>query len=334
MGSRSVLCGAIGFAPREAIKALVSVVLVAACAVSILAQSQAGPAGSLRILVIAGEDAVNVVQQRTAVAPIVEVRDRNDLPIAGVPVTFTIAAGGANASFAGGLQSLIVTTNAAGRAVVTGLSPLSSGAVQINVAAAFQGQTAVATIAQTNVLTAAQAAAATGATGGGSGGGAGAGGAAGGGGGVSGTTIGVVGAVAGGAAIAGAKVLGAQGEGDDGADDGSGNHVVWNIAFTTSPGLDFSACRPQTSFCSQVVEAAADGTFDDVWAPSTPNVVRVTGTVNATTFSATMSCISTPVTGTLSATWDGTAYVGAAMLGQATSQIRVTRRDPASNGCI
>jgi hypothetical protein len=129
----------------------------------------------LKIVVIAGEDAVNVIQQKTAVAPVVEVRDRNDLPVAGVPVTFTIA-GAKSASFAGGVQTITVTTNAAGQAAASGLTPLSSGAVQINVQAAFQAQTATATITQTNFATAAQAASAGGTQSASAGAGAGAGG--------------------------------------------------------------------------------------------------------------------------------------------------------------
>jgi hypothetical protein len=50
-----------------------------------------------------------------------------------------------------------VTTNAAGRAAASALNPLSNGAVQIQVQATFQGQTAAATIAQTNVMSAAAA---------------------------------------------------------------------------------------------------------------------------------------------------------------------------------
>ncbi len=122
---------------------------------------------ALRIVLIEGEDAVNIIQQKTAVAPIVEVRDRNNNPVAGAVVTFSIQ-GGQNATLGGGLQSMIVTTNAAGRAAVTGLTPTASGAVQINVAATFQGQAATATIAQTNFATAAQAGASG--AGGGSGG--------------------------------------------------------------------------------------------------------------------------------------------------------------------
>ena len=137
----------------------------------------------LKIVVIAGEDAVNIVQQKTAVAPIVEVRDRNDLPVPGATVTFAVGQG---ATFGGG-STITMLTNAAGQATAAGLTPTAAGAIQIQATAVFQGQTAVATIAQSNVLTAAQAAAAgtssTATTGGG-------------GAGISGTTVGLaVGAV-------------------------------------------------------------------------------------------------------------------------------------------
>lgn len=113
-------------------------------------------AAGMKIVVVAGEDAVNIIQQNTAVTPIVEVRDRNDLPVTGVAVTFTIS--GQNAVFGGGLQTVTVTTNAAGRAAVSSLNPLTSGAYQINVSAGAQGQTVTATISQTNFMTAAAAA--------------------------------------------------------------------------------------------------------------------------------------------------------------------------------
>jgi len=113
---------------------------------------------ALRIVVIEGEDAVNVIQQKTAVRPVVEVRDRNDLPVSGVLVTFSIE--GAKGATFGGASTLTVATNAAGQAAVTGLTPTAAGALQINVSAAVQGQIATATITQTNVMTAAQAAAA------------------------------------------------------------------------------------------------------------------------------------------------------------------------------
>ncbi|MGQ0733412.1 MAG: hypothetical protein ACT4QD_07110 [Acidobacteriota bacterium] len=195
--------------------------LVAAVAVA----AQQGP--GLRIVVLAGEDAVNIIQQKTAVPPLVEVRDRNDLPVVGAVVRFSID-GGKAAAFAGGAPTLTVSTNAAGQAVATGLRPLVSGALQIQMQAEFQGLVAQAAITQTNVMTAAQAAAlgATaaetgGATGGGTGGAAGgtsgasggtsgaagAGGAAGGGG-LSATTIGIIGGAVGGGVFAARQFLG------------------------------------------------------------------------------------------------------------------------------
>lgn len=157
-------------------------------------------ADGLKIVVIDGEDAVNIIQQKTAVAPIVEVRDRNDQPVSGAVVTFAIRSGRATFS---GARTLTLTTNAAGRATAAGLTPTGTGAVQIGASAAFQGQTAVIAIAQTNVLAAAEAAAAGGA--GASGGGSaatGAGAAGGSAGGLSATTIGIIGAAAGAGAIA------------------------------------------------------------------------------------------------------------------------------------
>jgi len=164
------------------------------------AQKAVLPKSGLTIVVVEGEDAINVIQQKTAVAPIVEIRDRNDQPVAGATVRFTI--NGGRATF-NGAKTITLTTDATGRATVTGLTPTGSGVFQITASAAFQGQTAAVTIAQTNVLTAAQAASAAGAAGG-------AGGASGGG--LSLTTIGIVAgsAVAGGAIVA-TQVAGAQG---------------------------------------------------------------------------------------------------------------------------
>jgi hypothetical protein len=165
------------------------------------------PAG-LRVVVIEGEDAVNIIQQKTAVAPVVEVRDRNDQPVAGAIVNFAIRSG--RATF-GGARTLSVTTNAAGRAIAASFAPTGSGALQISATAAFQGQTAAAvTIAQTTVQTAAQAAAvgSAGGAGGSSGGAsASAGAGAGGGGGLSGTTLGIVGAAAGAGAFVAVREL-------------------------------------------------------------------------------------------------------------------------------
>jgi hypothetical protein len=208
-------------------KALLVVVGMAVTGFGALAQN-----ANLKIVVVAGEGAVNIIQQKTAVAPIVEIRDRNDLPVSGATVTFSLG-GGNSAAFAGGAQTVTVTTNAAGRAAVAALNPIGGGSFQIQVSAAFQGQTAAATIAQTNVLTAVEAAAqAAGASGaGGSSGGAAAGGASGGGG-LSGTTIGILGAAVGGGALAATQVVGGGGAGGGTVYSGSfsGQMVVSQIS--------------------------------------------------------------------------------------------------------
>ena len=113
-------------------------------------------AGALKIVILQGANAVNDLREKTAVAPIVEVRDRNDLPLAGAIVTFAIA-GGRNAAFANGAPTVTVTTSATGRAAATGVRTTGSGVVQIGVQAAFQGEMATATIQQTNVAQAAAA---------------------------------------------------------------------------------------------------------------------------------------------------------------------------------
>jgi hypothetical protein len=180
------------------------------CSMLALTSFVGGPAqpatGGLRIVVIEGEGAVNIIQQKTAVAPIVEVRDQNNLPVVGATVTFTIQ-GGKTAVFAGGSQTLTVTTNAAGRAVAAAVNPLNSGTVQIQAAAAFQGQAAAATITQTNVMTAAQAGASTGGPAGGGGGGLG---------------VGAIAGIAGGVAAAGAAVVLTQKSDEAGGTNGVG----------------------------------------------------------------------------------------------------------------
>jgi hypothetical protein len=173
-----------------------------------IALAQQGP---FKIVVLAGEDSVNVIQQKTAVAPLIEVRDRNNVPVPGAMVTFAMQ-GGKAAAFQGGASSLTIATNAAGQAAATGLTPLSAGAVNISVQATVQGQVVSATISQINVLTAAEAAVAAGGAGAGggagSGAGTGAGGGAAGGGGLSATTLGIVGGVAAAGAVVGTQVAG------------------------------------------------------------------------------------------------------------------------------
>jgi PEGA domain len=197
---------------------------------------------ALKIVVLDGEGAVNIIQQKTATAPVIEVRDQNDLPVAGAAVRFGIRSG--RAAF-GGARTLSVTTDAAGRAVATGFAPTGSGALQITATATFQGQAAAVTIAQTTVTTVAQAAAVSGA---GTTAGAGAGG-----GGLSTTTIGVIaGAVAGGAFVA--KELASQ----SGATY-KGNYSG-NVNTVFPPSLSFCSRTMANAGTVQVdIEVGSDG---------------------------------------------------------------------------
>ncbi len=161
----------------------------------------------LKIVVLAGEDGVNIIKMKTAVKPVVEVRDKNNQPVSGLSVTFLAPESGPHVAFAHGGSTFTTVTDASGRATVHIMKPIGQGAFKIGVRASLQGHIATATIAQTNYLTvgAATAAGAGGAAGAGTAAGAGA--AAGAGtaaaAGISGTMIGViVGAVAAGAVVA------------------------------------------------------------------------------------------------------------------------------------
>lgn len=103
-------------------------------------------------MIIEGDGAINNIRQRVNRDPIVQVEDENRRPIAGAAVVFFLPDQGPSGTFANGMRSLTVTTDAQGRATATGLRPNNqAGQLQIRVTASFQGQTASAIITQTNV---------------------------------------------------------------------------------------------------------------------------------------------------------------------------------------
>jgi hypothetical protein len=178
---------------------------------------QAGGVSDLKIIVLTGEDGVNIIKKKTAVKPVVEVRDKNNLPVAGVYVTFLAPDSGPGVIFTGGTRTFSTLSDAAGHAAVPSMKPVGKGAFKIAIKASFQGHVTTATIAQTNYLTVAAAHAAgaavgtaggSGAAGGAAGGAVAAGGATAGG--ISAATIGII--VAGVAAAAGVAVAVAKGK--------------------------------------------------------------------------------------------------------------------------
>ena len=138
-----------------------SAVALAVCAL-LAAPPAAAPAAAqdpgLRIVVLEGEDSINIIDRGTAVQTLVEVRDRDGRPAPGASVLFLLVEGG-TATLNARLQQVVLTTNAAGRAAVA-VNPTASGAVELSVSAAFGGETATLTVVQSNYATVAEAVAA------------------------------------------------------------------------------------------------------------------------------------------------------------------------------
>lgn len=120
----------------------------------------------LNLVIVEGDGAINNIKQRTAREPVVQVEDENHRPVAGAAVLFDLPSQGASGTFPGGGHSLTVMTDDQGRAVARGLRPNNvQGQYQIQVTASKNGQSAHATINQSNALAVAGAAAAAGISG-------------------------------------------------------------------------------------------------------------------------------------------------------------------------
>src|SRR6266852_6090371 len=139
---------------RRPMAGLLSFFLVVQLCPSSARGQEAG--GQLNIVIVEGEGAINNIRQRTAREPIVQVEDQNHKPVAGAVVVFLLPDHGASGVFANGSHTLTVVSDAQGRAVARGLKPNNvQGQMQMHVTASHNGQTANATITQTNSLTAA-----------------------------------------------------------------------------------------------------------------------------------------------------------------------------------
>ena len=124
-------------------------------------------------------DAQNNLRKGRATKAVVEVRDRNNKPVAGLALLFLLPGSGPGGTFAGAAQSLSVTTNSAGQATASYTPNQVAGSFNLIVNAQINGATvASASFAQSNLAAAATTA-----------------------GGISGTTIGIIAAVAAAAAV-------------------------------------------------------------------------------------------------------------------------------------
>lgn len=127
-----------------------SIALILATALALPAQQ--APAGDLKIVVVEGEGAQNNIRTRSAIAPVVEIKDAEDKPVSAAEVTFQLPAGGAGGSFNGWLKTQTVRTDDKGRAAVSGYAPNDEpGRFNIKVTANSGTKTGTVVIAQSNV---------------------------------------------------------------------------------------------------------------------------------------------------------------------------------------
>jgi hypothetical protein len=116
---------------------------------SLLWAQQAG----LRVAVLAGEGASNYTDTRQGTPPVVQVLDAQGEPLAGAEVRFAAPVTGPTVTFFGAANATTVLTDQEGRAQASGMLPNTyEGPFTIEVTASHEGQTATASIQQTNTL--------------------------------------------------------------------------------------------------------------------------------------------------------------------------------------
>lgn len=141
--------------------------------------------------------------------------------------------------------------------------------------------------------------------------------------------VGGLAAAGGAAAVVASKGGGESDSGSSGSSGtGGGSRSIYNVLFLPSPpGIDVSVClgRP-LSWCCQNVSADANGKFDETWAPSEPNTARISGSVNATSFQATLTCTNGARSGTISATGSNNSFSGTFAFGSSAGQVSITKQ--------
>jgi hypothetical protein len=107
----------------------------------------------LKIIVLVGEGAVHRIPLRLVTDPVVEIRDRNDFPVEGATVVFTLPESGPGGSFSG-QRVFRARSDASGQAGAFGFQPNQlPGKFQIDVAASLgTRQARAAVIHQSNSL--------------------------------------------------------------------------------------------------------------------------------------------------------------------------------------
>lgn len=122
------------------------------CTAALLSAQQPEP--PFKLVVLRGENAQNNVKKGRATKQVVEVRDRNDKPVGGILLTFSLPKTGASGTFVDGSQTTTVTTGPTGQATVTVQPNSVAGSYNIEVSGNVNGQQVNTQIAQTNAVAA------------------------------------------------------------------------------------------------------------------------------------------------------------------------------------
>jgi len=110
------------------------------------------PPDPLKIFVLTGAGVSNFIPDRISKVVVVEVRDKNDLPVEGASVLFELPASGPGGYFANGEHARTVKTDLRGQAAVSFELSQDQGRFQIAVTATSGEHSGKVTISQANSL--------------------------------------------------------------------------------------------------------------------------------------------------------------------------------------
>jgi hypothetical protein len=106
---------------------------------------------SLKVLPLAGDGAENDLERRILAPIVVEVLDRNDMPVLGADVVFRFPATGPGASFSDQKKSRTVKSNAQGEAAATDWTDNGeTGKFKVQISARYGDQVGESTISMAN----------------------------------------------------------------------------------------------------------------------------------------------------------------------------------------
>jgi hypothetical protein len=114
-------------------------------------QSGGSSVRSLKIVALEGQNAVNSIPAGGAVAPVIEVRDQNDLPVEGARVAFEAPKSGPGAKFEGGATEYVAITDGRGQAMGRGYQINNlAGTFTIRITATLRDVNAFFSMSQVN----------------------------------------------------------------------------------------------------------------------------------------------------------------------------------------